>query len=141
MVGATGIEPVTPTVSRRWPVTLNPLKENETMTDETAIAQMVPKTLGDLIAALEAAAGPSHALDDAIEMLLPDLMRERHRHYTASIDAALTLVPDATAWAAGEDEDGTGCADIPRHRILVHAATPAIALCIAALRARTGATP
>ena len=60
--------------------------------------------------------------------------------YTASIDAALTLVPKGKWWcvtsspicATVGDPDGT----IPPDRYQVPAATPALAFCIAALRAR-----
>ena len=43
MVGATGIEPVTPAVSRSTPKNDNPLKENKTMSDEKVNARTVPK--------------------------------------------------------------------------------------------------
>lgn len=92
-------------------------------------------TLPELIAALERAEGPSRALDDAIEMLRPDHMREHHRRYTASIDAALSLVPEGHEWVL----DSQGLAAIlfaNRASHAAHAKTPAIALCIAALKAR-----
>ena len=110
-----------------------------------------------LAARCEAADGPSRELDEAIvQGVYPelDIRRDgpdglwrahgstmgrdcilRVEDYTASLDAALTLVPARTMWGAGVDEDGTGCADMPQHRLLVHARTPALALCAAALRA------
>lgn len=68
-------------------------------------------------------------------------------HYTTSIDAALTLVPEGWDWQL-EWEDGAesvffeskGIARVemgnPDLRICPEAATPALALCAAALRAR-----
>lgn len=74
--------------------------------------------------------------------------------YTASIDAALTLVPDGWAWALHHHRDCTGANAVPfakvsraswnkRHNEAefykeAHSrgATPAIAICIAALKAR-----
>ncbi len=116
-----------------------------------------PATLTALAARCEAAEGPSRELDEAIvQGVYPelDIRRDgpdglwraygstmgrdcilRVEDYTASLDAALTLVPARAMWAAGVDEDGMGCADMPQHRMLVHARTPALALCAAALRA------
>ena len=112
-------------------------------------------TREELIAALEAATGPDRALDSWIgasvgfdgwtvaewQETVDDPVFAHSSitdvpPYTASIDAALTLVPEGVLWAVGVDEDGSGCAELPRRRLLVHALTPAIALCIAALRAR-----
>ena len=108
------------------------------MTDDVSVTT----PLADLIARLEKATGPDRRLDFSIAQAVENAGPMEWRangfpYYTSSLDAALTLVPDCTPWAAGEDEDGTGCADIPRHRVLVHAATPALALCIAALKARS----
>tara|TARA_Y100001933_G_scaffold90783_1_gene91760 strand:- start:1586 stop:1996 length:411 start_codon:yes stop_codon:yes gene_type:complete len=63
-------------------------------------------------------------------------------HYTTSLDAAMTLVPEGwgwfklrtstgQVWVEVEREDGTGMIAFS-----VHAATPALALCAAALRAQ-----
>jgi len=104
-------------------------------------------THDELIAALEAAEGPSRRLDELIDCEvnwcapMPDSAEPPH--YTASIDAALTLVPGGfqafclTVTEAPEN---------PRHKcgvVIAHpfsrdsfGATPAIALCIAALKAR-----
>jgi len=53
---------------------------------------------------------------------------------TSSIDAALTLV-EGRLWKAGVSADGTGYARVGPPRIY-EGKTPAIALCIGALRAR-----
>jgi hypothetical protein len=133
----------------------------------------------ELIARLEAATHPSRALDLMIcrvalnseplghaagmtdDMLLSYNPFGPFPHYTLSIDAALTLVPDndspelpgkwrwALAWPAYVD----GVWQPGKHRADIHhplssgggprwvglGATPAIALCIAALRARAAA--
>ena len=65
-------------------------------------------------------------------------------HYTTSLDAALTLVPEGKAWDCGyyPGYDNTGHAEVflgsgdPAFR--APAKTPALALCIASLRARGG---
>lgn len=66
--------------------------------------------------------------------------------YTASLDAAMSLVPEGHDWSLHVDngealagcepasDDGCWCADR-------HAATPALALCAAALRARATLSP
>lgn len=61
--------------------------------------------------------------------------------YTASIDAALTLVPSGHWWRVEHDDDGetkatAWCGPIGEDRDRCDSATPALALCIAALRAR-----
>jgi hypothetical protein len=61
--------------------------------------------------------------------------------YTASLDAAMTLVPEEAWWSVmrapcAEGYDAEVASDDPRH-----AATPALALCAAALRARAGQQP
>lgn len=104
----------------------------------------------DLIAKLESAEGPSRELDAEIGKILhpnPDDIGDLCSRYgdwpgpfTSSLDAALTLVPEGYWWTAGDcrrekharvapeavDDDG--------HEAF--SATVAIALCIAALRAR-----
>lgn len=99
----------------------------------------------DLIARLEKATGEDRELDCLIEGIHPTASGDTP-HYSASIDAALTLVPKGFAWTlasqgttdfrffasvAFPDEDCDGTPTL--------AATPAIALCIAALRARAAA--
>lgn len=96
----------------------------------------------DLIARLEAATGPSFALDCEINKAVGSAAWPP-RAYTASIDAALTLVPDDHDWSLHCDNgqaiagcapaDPAGCSWADSR-----AATPALALCIAALRARAG---
>lgn len=124
--------------------------------------------MDELIARLEAATGPDRELDAAIALAVgyttyPDgygdgnewidpqgnhlpravRMGAQPPKFTASIDAALTLVPDGCLWGAG-DEDCTGrpwawC--LPPGRSWddadnSYAATPALAICIAVLKAR-----
>lgn len=67
--------------------------------------------------------------------------------YTASLDAALTLMPSDAFWRLGHDGDGADPSEF-RAQVLVptlgsidahgaaFAATPALALCAAALKAR-----
>lgn len=58
-------------------------------------------------------------------------------HFTGSLDAAMTLVPEEHRqnWLAGWALDGSGTATVGQDRP-VYAATPALALCAAALKAR-----
>lgn len=64
---------------------------------------------------------------------------ETYPDYTASIDAALTLVPEGWNWQVGK---GNHCWSAvyqgapPSMRVDPIAATPALAICAAALRAR-----
>ena len=121
--------------------------------------------MNDLIKDLEQATGPSRELDDrigtAIGLYIERLsdgtllyQRKDHKmwpevpHYTASLDAALTLVPEGWAWFVQHigKPFTTGSArlwipaqwtqGIPKEQFVNEAATPALALCIAALRAR-----
>lgn len=118
--------------------------------------------IGELIAALEGATGPSRELEAAIALALgwerihpcrtvgnTGAWRTPGGHlvydfpaYTASLDAALTLVPEGWGWSADCTspkpyfrlwlyENGPSCQDQD-----AEGATPAIALCIAALKAR-----
>ena len=114
-----------------------------------------------LIERLEAATGPDRELDAAILVqtrvgwsdrqywnwrgCLPkgdeantelDYARDRAKNFTSSIDAALTLVPKGDDWKVGFNGHAhawakTGIAG------MATATTPALALCIAALRARS----
>ena len=127
--------------------------------------------MNDLIKDLEQATGPSRELDDrigtAIGLYIERLsdgtllyQRKDHKmwpevpHYTASLDAALTLVPEGWEWQIstrapdphsgrtylhnGELQMiGAGITRNPAYRGVENTAyTPALALCIAALRAR-----
>lgn len=118
--------------------------------------------MNDLIERIETASGPDRALDHEIyEYLGSPVVRmvSATTHgtdlvnwapfYTASVDAALTLVPEGRGRDSGgtlwnvEAWDGPGVharhveatawvCGAPR----VHAATPALALCAAALKSR-----
>jgi hypothetical protein len=66
-------------------------------------------------------------------------------HYTTSLDAALTLVPEGYLWLLGNTglSDGRGAyrGDVychPRGGAIGVSNTPTLALCIAALKARQG---
>lgn len=114
--------------------------------------------VGALVERLEAATEGSRELDAEIDLLALDLGWRAERHtrgtpnYTTSIDAALSLVPDNwSIWALmiwrGESstvtametefKPGFGHAHSGgMGRVETKASTPALALCIAALRAR-----
>ena len=108
-------------------------------------------TRAELIAALEAATGPSRELDEAIETFLFHHELDHHRktriapillNYTASLDAALTLVPprlgimwDVAKYPGESAAAFVGQRDVVFREFMV-AKTPALALCIAMLRAR-----
>ena len=106
----------------------------------------------ELIAALEAATGPSRELDEAIDQLAFEnqwrterfMTPDRTPAYTSSLDDALTLVPEGWCPLIGQNvhhrhwsclvQRVTDSGDIDsRHN---NAPTPAIALCIAAIKAR-----
>ena len=116
----------------------------------------------DLIARLQAAEGPDRELDAEIcALTAPDIGLHRQdgewfydcsigrgraviSHYTASVDAALSLVPDNLFWLAGKariqpSEPLYGAQLILPPNTLVsegeHNTSVAIALCIAALKA------
>lgn len=111
----------------------------------------------------EKASGPDRDLDRQIDHVrwpvpqpayhLELSLRDKWNvpHFTASIDAALTLVPDGWKWSLhSADHAGPPCAYcVPNMGRLpwpvwvddVYAATPALALCAAALRARAEAQP
>lgn len=87
-------------------------------------------THAELIAALKAAKEPSMALDFSIAAEL----EKSALPFTSSIDAAITLVPPKYEWCIY----GAGGADVwkpdgLRRHEMTYAATPAIAICIAAL--------
>jgi hypothetical protein len=56
--------------------------------------------------------------------------------FTASLDAAMTLVPEGLKWGIGNPQDGYSYATMGNLPRAVRAATPALALCAASLRAR-----
>jgi hypothetical protein len=83
----------------------------------------------------EKATGPDFKIDCEIERLIFDNHQGMMRSFTASLDAAMTLVPEeaATDWSLiGGTRWQAEVADE-----LADAATPALALCAAALRARS----
>ena len=98
----------------------------------------------DLITRLEQAAEGSRDLDLAIEKAFercdpPELLAFPLPHYTTSLDAALTLVPEGWAWDLmawpNEPSEAAICQPGSPHLGRWKGATPALALCIAALRA------
>lgn len=125
--------------------------------------------MDELIKRLEAASGPDRELDADIATSLgkpvckddpcnwvikyPGAYDYRKLpRYTASIDAALTLVPEGLDWFVKHYASAGGKygAVVTSPEIAARswgdyshddAATPAIALCIAALRARSAAPP
>lgn len=96
----------------------------------------------DLIAKLESATEGSRELDRAIHSHIrgvEEFLLSTWPAYTTSLDAALTLVPEGWHWNVGD----VGLAWVGTHesatKIVRHdgdAHTPALALCIAALKAR-----
>ena len=119
---------------------------------------MTQKT-DDLIERLEKASAPDRELDVAIVYALyPEIgpyrphcvgdepifyqdpfYKQRCPKFTASIDAAMRLVPEGWSWRVGNLPSGKGFADLGTQKSLqcIEGATPAIALCIAALRVRS----
>jgi len=121
--------------------------------------------MANLLRELELASGPDRALDRAIATAagwrrkngqvgeddywkLGDWSwtREDNEHpprYTASIDAALTLVPEGLTWqvTGRVREDGDYFADVDVSHRCDSAHNPAIALCIAALKVRDETRP
>jgi hypothetical protein len=98
-----------------------------------------PATLLSLAERCEQAAGPDRELDVAIARFLvltraEDIARSRYgwSYFTASLDAAVMLVPDGCGWMVMKNVAKVG-------RWPKRGATPALALCAAALRARAAA--
>ena len=114
--------------------------------------------LAALIAKLEAATEGSRELDFAIRLVdeepgtkIDGRFAELVPRYTTSLDAALTLVPadpkGGWYWRVGHSSLYRGWAHLNRYHpdncdtgdeTSANAATPALALCMAALRARMG---
>jgi hypothetical protein len=98
--------------------------------------------MDDLIQRIEAAEGADRALDLEIALLVGTKARNGHlniaNHYTASIDAALTLVPEGYDWSLDNFDGDQGmprawvCKDGPFY--IATAAIAALALCAAALK-------
>jgi hypothetical protein len=101
-----------------------------------------------LIARVEAATGADYDIDREIWRAVdPDAAEEyaacETPAYTAGLDAAVALVPSGWGWSVGgwADDGFTNAIAVvsERRKFMrpqVHAATPALALCLAALRAR-----
>jgi len=98
----------------------------------------------DLIAKLEAATEGSRELDREVAKAVYGWKRVQPGYYvprfTQSLDAALTLVPEGWEWFKPQNNYQS---DKPRIEIfgpidyqVAAAATPALAICIAALKAR-----
>ena len=98
--------------------------------------------IADLIARVEAAQGPDRELDAEIHALglTVDSRLVIPRAYTASLDAAAALVPDGGDWSRHRGVNGQMTMQVwgpdAMWPGLSQAATPALALCAAALRAR-----
>lgn len=101
---------------------------------------MTETPLEALIAKLEAATGPDRDVDWKITLVVSPAGFRYHDcpAYTASLDAAQALVPEGYAWHCGCEIDLTPFARVFGHDLHEEecAATPALALCIASLRAR-----
>lgn len=101
--------------------------------------------MADLIERLEKATEPEWELDAAIARLddireaFGDCADDEVPPYTSSIDAALTLVPEGCKWLVQDLGIGFEACTYPRKGVPCAAkgAAPAIALCIAALKARS----
>ncbi len=96
-----------------------------------------PATLLALAERCEQAAGPDAGLDLAIWTTLLDTpgfqpLSPWRTDYTVSLDAAVTLVPEGCGWMVMGNAAKVG-------RLPSRAATAALALCAAALRARAAA--
>jgi hypothetical protein len=102
-------------------------------------------TMKELAERVEAATGPDRDIDHAIANLINYATVGEVLTYTASLDAAMTLVPDGFMWRVQSDPDGVvealaekdagdfGAIDA-RHT-QTFAATPALALTATALLA------
>lgn len=86
---------------------------------------------------VEALSGPDRAVDWELHVfdgLVGVGMYGAHPHYTASLAAAMTLVPEG--WDHGYTANGQCWTHKEASTVHGDAATPALALCAAALRAR-----
>jgi hypothetical protein len=103
-----------------------------------------------LIARVEAATGPDREIDQAIAVYQKNANRPADKprvigvanawDYTASLDAAVSLVPSGWDWCISKGWGEAAIASLaPAEKVAevtTEAATPALALCAAALRAR-----
>jgi hypothetical protein len=104
------------------------------------------ETLVELAARCEAATGPDRLLDDDIMYATQNIIVDNPAAYTASLDAAMTLVPEGCGWL-GTDTAAEKWAQIVRNGQLddgspiiqgmntAKGSTIALALTAAALRA------
>lgn len=99
---------------------------------------MADAAIDALIEKLEAATCAQYALDVAIYEAIGRAEPEIPPAYTASMDAALTLVPDGYDWRVDRINSGLTIFASVGNEDVHFGDTPAIALCIAALRARKG---
>lgn len=114
----------------------------------TAPQHRPASNITDLIAKLEASAEGTHALDYEIYRAvheyarnwLPDFPPGGLPQYTHSIDAALSLVPEGAHWRVSWPVAETTLTFAGRQVCATGGSAP-LSLCIAALRARQGATP
>ena len=94
--------------------------------------------MDDLIHRIQAASGPDRLIDFDIALLVGTKTRNGSiniaPHFTASIDAALTLVPEGMQWSIKNQRSPKSVAQVGAFHE-GSAATPALALCAAALRA------
>ena len=132
-----GRDPVTGELNGTRLTRASLIQQDETMTDTEQGLDLIA-----LAKACERATGPDGALERAIDRALYGSIMATDHRYTASLDAAMTLVPEGegfelltmhgkptafvSAGAAIDWCDGN----------TVEAATPALALCAAALKAR-----
>jgi hypothetical protein len=111
-------------------------------------------TLSDLIQRLAEATEGSRELDEAIALQCGWVRKDvKHDfkwlapngqlfliapHFTASLDDAYSLVPEGCAWNVGCEIDLTPTATVFGHDVHANefAPTPALALCIAALKSQ-----
>lgn len=109
-------------------------------------------SISNLITRLEGMTGPDRNADAMIHHAINDGVGtgcwSDAPHYTSSLDAAMSLVPEGMSACATKYADGSGAAETWRYvterfpeiyggsHQNVGARTPAIALCIASLRAR-----
>lgn len=96
-------------------------------------------TLSDVIAMLEKATGPDREIDYAIDRAVTG--RAKHRLFTppycSSVDAALTLLhAEYGAVSMSKNEHGQSSAHVGHPYMFGNGQTIAIAICIAALKAR-----
>jgi hypothetical protein len=96
----------------------------------------LPERLLELAERCERATGPNFRLEQEIGAVVFPKLADIYLPYTASLDAAMTLVPDGANVALQTDGGPGPIAIVTPGERFARAATPALALCAAALRAR-----